>query len=75
MADFAKKFQAETKTIKFAALTPKGKKVLNDMLGWNITEVTVQRGSNAEMFEEELKAQPPYDIEVLDLDLLEVLGK
>ena len=45
------------------------------MLGWNIAKVSVQRGTNAEMFEEELKAQPPYDIEILDLDLLEVLGK
>jgi len=75
MADFAKKYETGTKTITFAALTPKGKKVLNDMLGWNIAKVSVQRGANAEMFEKELKAQPPYDIEVLDLDLLEILGK
>ena len=75
MADFAKKYETGTKTITFAALTPKGKRILDDLLGWGIAKVSVQRGANAEMFEKELKAQPPYDIEVLDLDLLEVLGK
>ena len=75
MADFAKKYDEPTKTVVFAALNPKGKRVLDDLLGWGITKVQVQRGPNAEMFEEEIKRQPPYDIEILDLDLLEILGK
>tara|TARA_B100000287_G_scaffold144271_1_gene136170 strand:- start:5031 stop:5261 length:231 start_codon:yes stop_codon:yes gene_type:complete len=73
--DFAKKYENETKTIVFASITPRGNRILNDLLGHQIKKVNVTRGSAAEMFEEELKRQPPYDIEVLDLDLVEVLGK
>ena len=70
--DFAKKQEKETKTVVFASITPKGDRILNDLLGHQIKKVNVTRGSAAEMFEEELKAQYPYDVEVLDLDNVEV---
>ena len=66
--DITRKYQKENDKIRFAAVTEKGAKALNDMFGWNITAIEIN-GSDYLAQDLAMDLEGDHGVKVLDLDV------
>ena len=66
--DITRKYQKHNDKIRFAAVTEKGAKALDDMFGWNITAIEIN-GSDYLAQDLAMDLEGDHNVKVLDLDV------